>query len=75
MNFSDMKIMECTHLFQIWGTESYLMWCLESLVKVQQKDMLEVETKSVVVVNILEPKASTTFGTRWRLEAFHLGRP
>ena len=64
MNFSDMKIMECPHLFQTWGTESYLMLCLESLVTVPQKDMLELETKSVAVVNILEPKASTTFGTR-----------
>ncbi|MEW8543564.1 MAG: hypothetical protein AB2693_08500, partial [Candidatus Thiodiazotropha sp.] len=47
------------------GTKSDLMGCVESVVTVPEKDMPEVDAKIVdgsVVVNMLAPKASSTFG-------------
>ena len=46
------------------GTKSKPMSCVESLIAVQQKDMPDLEAKIVdgsVVVNMLSPKASSTF--------------
>ena len=46
------------------GTKSELMSCVESLITVPQKDMPDLDAKNVngsVVVNMLSPKASSTF--------------
>ena len=47
------------------GTKSDLMSCLERLSTVSQNEMPDVDAKIVdgsVVVNMLQPKASSTFG-------------